>query len=148
MKRNNIIIALILSLLLLFSSCDVGLNQNEESSTRNPEQTCNHEDANDDGKCDICNDSVIVSIDFYAINDLHGKFSDTDSNIGVDELTTYLKAMAEIDDNVVFLKRRYVAGQFGIKSHQRNDHYRVDESSRFCIYDSRQSRIRLGRGIY
>ena len=103
MKRNNIIIALILSLLLLLSSCAFNLNQNEESNTNNPEQTCNHEDANDDGKCDICKGSVIVSIDFYAINDLHGKFADTDSNIGVDELTTYLKAMAEIDDNVVFL---------------------------------------------
>lgn len=62
-----------------------------------------HFDVNDDGYCDDCGISVIVYIDFYAINDLHGKLANTDSNIGVDELTTYLKNASKTDDNVVLL---------------------------------------------
>lgn len=36
-----------------------------------------------------------VELSFYAVNDLHGKFMDTDSQPGVDELTTYLKQLYE-----------------------------------------------------
>ena len=71
-----------------------------------PTQTlpsCAHTDANRDDICDLCKFSVIVSFDFYAINDLHGKFADADSNIGVDELTTYLKNARETDENAIFL---------------------------------------------
>ena len=62
-----------------------------------------HKDANGDEICDICAQSVIVLIDFYNINDLHGKLADTDDHIGVDELTTYLKNARNTDDNVLFL---------------------------------------------
>ena len=62
-----------------------------------------HVDVDDDGTCDNCAFSVIVIIDFYVINDLHGKFADTDSNGGVDELTTYLRNAGITDDNVVLL---------------------------------------------
>lgn len=62
-----------------------------------------HIDSDDNGLCDSCGSSVLVSFDFYAVNDLHGKFADTDQNPGVDELTTYLKAAAEKNDNTVFL---------------------------------------------
>lgn len=62
-----------------------------------------HIDVNDDGSCDLCYESVIVVIDFYALNDLHGKFCDTDTQPGVDELGTYFKMMEERDDNVVIL---------------------------------------------
>ena len=41
-------------------------------------------------------------LDVYAINDLHGKFEDTDSQPGVDEMTTYLKQMAS-EKNTIFL---------------------------------------------
>ena len=41
--------------------------------------------------------------DFYAINDLHGKFCDTDTQPGVDNLATYLKERENIDDNVIIL---------------------------------------------
>ena len=51
---------------------------------------CVHIDGNDDGKCDLCKKGVVVDIDFYAINDLHGMYADTDTQPGVDELTTYL----------------------------------------------------------
>ncbi len=62
-----------------------------------------HIDQNDNGACDICRAPLLVYFDFYAINDLHGKFADTSDNIGVDELTTYLKRAREIDDNAIFL---------------------------------------------
>lgn len=54
-----------------------------------------HVDGNDDGLCDNCQENVLVSLDFFAINDLHGKFSDTDDQPGVDELSTYLKTAGE-----------------------------------------------------
>ncbi len=62
-----------------------------------------HLDVNNDEYCDICSEYVIVVIDFYVVNDLHGKFCDTDTQPGVDELATYLKLMEERDDNVVFM---------------------------------------------
>lgn len=51
-----------------------------------------HADANDDGYCDDCGGYLIIALDLYAINDLHGVFDDSGSNEGVDELTTYLRA--------------------------------------------------------
>lgn len=50
-----------------------------------------HTDVNTDGVCDLCGESVTVELSFYAVNDLHGKFMDTDAQPGVDEFTTYLK---------------------------------------------------------
>ena len=55
-----------------------------------------HTDTDDNGICDDCYSSVIETFDIFAINDLHGKFADSDTNVGVDELTTYFKnAVAE-----------------------------------------------------
>lgn len=50
-----------------------------------------HSDVNSDGICDICLESVVVELSFYAVNDLHGKFMDTDAQPGLDEFTTYIK---------------------------------------------------------
>ena len=44
---------------------------------------CAPKKGNDEGKT--------VQLSFYAVNDLHGKFMDTDTQPGVDELTTYIK---------------------------------------------------------
>ena len=63
----------------------------------------NHKDENSDKKCDDCGISVVTTFDFYAINDLHGKFVNTDNTVGVEGLTTYLKQSAELDDNPIFL---------------------------------------------
>lgn len=65
--------------------------------------TGQHVDRDNDYGCDICQTSVAVLIDFYVINDLHGKLDDTSSNIGVDELTTYLENTAFYDEHTVFL---------------------------------------------
>lgn len=62
-----------------------------------------HTDAGDDGKCDNCGISTLVIVDFYTINDLHGKIADADTHPGVDELTTYLKKAKKTDDHVVLL---------------------------------------------
>lgn len=69
-----------------------------------PFADCTHsQDDNADGHCDTCGISILVVLDFYAINDLHGKFTDGDNHPGVDELTTYLKACVATDDSAVLL---------------------------------------------
>ena len=77
-----------------------------EDDNKEDEHSCDktgHTDSNADDYCDECNTYVAVIIDFYVINDLHGKFCDTDSQGGVDELATYLKNARETDDNSIFL---------------------------------------------
>lgn len=80
------------------------VSSNNQSGTISGDNGCKkHKDANKDEICDLCKKSVIVYVDFYNINDLHGKFADADSNIGVDELTTYLKNARNEDDHAFFL---------------------------------------------
>ncbi len=62
-----------------------------------------HTDTDDNGMCDECKMSVLVYLDLYSINDLHGKFEDTDSQPGVDELTTYLLNEKKRSNNVILL---------------------------------------------
>ncbi len=94
MKR--LLALLLLITVLLTCACDI--------SPDVPSGKCDtHVDSNDDGKCDNCYISVIVTVDFYAINDLHGKFADTDANEGVDEMTTYFKNAKKTDDHAIIL---------------------------------------------
>lgn len=67
------------------------------------QQECMHIDQNADELCDTCGTDVVVNVDFYVINDLHGKICDSSQQPGVDELTTYLKAAQFTDENVVLL---------------------------------------------
>ncbi len=97
MKRNLTLISLLLAAVMLLSSCDTLFWNAADPSS------CTHKDKDDNGVCDSCDTSVLVTVDLYAINDLHGKFDDTESNAGVDELTTYLKYRASVDDHTVFL---------------------------------------------
>ena len=62
-----------------------------------------HTDDNNDGTCDDCGISVVIVLDLFAINDLHGKFKDSGSQPGVDELTTYLKNAYANEDHVLLL---------------------------------------------
>ena len=66
------------------------------------EQTCVHTDDNEDLVCDSCGNSVLVTFEVYGINDLHGKLDDTDSQPGVDELTTFIKNKRQ-DHNVLLI---------------------------------------------
>ena len=60
-------------------------------------------DAGDDGKCDTCGANCLVIVDFYNLNDLHGKIADGENHPGVDELTTYFKRAKRTDQHAVFL---------------------------------------------
>lgn len=54
---------------------------------------CAHQDTDSDDVCDVCGICVKVVLDFYAVNDLHGKYEDTDAQPGVDEFTTFMKEL-------------------------------------------------------
>ena len=82
-------------------SGSVGLNGNTPSAGTNTGE--DHADVNDDGLCDTCQIDVVETIDFYNFNDLHGKFDDSDTQPGVDELTTFLLQAKQTDDHVVIL---------------------------------------------
>ena len=71
------------------------------SDSEFPEE--NHTDTDDDGTCDDCGISVVIILDLFAVNDLHGKFCDSDTQGGVDELTTYLKNAYKTEDHVILL---------------------------------------------
>ena len=91
--------------LLLALVCLVGCTAAPAlQSDQPPFANCAHsQDDNNDGHCDTCGISVLVVLDLYAINDLHGKFTDGDNHPGVDELTTYLKNCIATDMTAVLL---------------------------------------------
>jgi len=62
-----------------------------------------HVDQDDDGSCDECGESVIIFLDMFVINDLHGKLCDSNTQPGVDEMTTYLKNAYATKDHVLLL---------------------------------------------
>ena len=62
-----------------------------------------HTDEDNDGVCDDCKISVLVELDFYVMNDLHGKFTDGTNHPGVDELTTFFKNVYNTEDNVLLI---------------------------------------------
>ena len=96
MKKLCLLLALVMALL-----CGCSDSQ--------PVADCSvaHQDNNNDGLCDNCSTVVIVSVDIYAINDLHGKVVDGDifglSHPGVDELSTYLKQAKQANPNTIIL---------------------------------------------
>lgn len=93
--------ALLLALMMVLCACQGTVPSTETTqpsqSTQPTEPSqpvttpSEHADENGDEWCDICGIDVTVELDFYAFNDLHGVFNDTDDNPGLDELTTYLK---------------------------------------------------------
>lgn len=66
-------------------------------------QCVTHQDANDDALCDGCGEDLLVTVDFYGVNDLHGKVADADSHPGVDEMSTYFKNARAADEHMVLL---------------------------------------------
>ncbi|MBO5788958.1 MAG: bifunctional metallophosphatase/5'-nucleotidase [Clostridia bacterium] len=73
------------------------------SSSTPDASACAHTDGNRDDYCDTCQIYLVVYFDFYAVNDLHGKFCDTDTQPGVDEMTAYLnQAYAQKDNVIIF----------------------------------------------
>ena len=89
------------------ASYEAALKEQEENqnadATRPTTPDCQHVDAGDDGKCDTCGANCLVIVDFYNLNDLHGKIADGENHPGVDELTTYFKRAKRTDQHAVFL---------------------------------------------
>lgn len=100
---KQILIFILIAAMLLCAGCTEQVRVETSAPTVSTTSPHSHEDKNDNGSCDGCGESVMTTFDLYAINDLHGKITDGDSHPGVDELTTYLKAAAATDDNVVLL---------------------------------------------
>ncbi len=125
MKKILIVFILVISLAL--SSCELLLelpgdgtdsnssnsgsasSGNDDNSTGSQDSGndsgahTNHSDTDNNGLCDTCKVSVLIELDFYVMNDLHGKFTDGTNHPGVDELTTYLKNAYKDNDNVFLL---------------------------------------------
>lgn len=96
MKKS--ILALILALFLLLSACT------PVAPSVDGDGTClSHTDVDDNGLCDVCSLSVLVVVDFFGVNDLHGKLPDAANQPGADELTTYLKNQRESNDHMVLI---------------------------------------------
>ena len=92
----------VLTLILLLTLAGCGANNGEAGNTESTK--CDtHVDYDIDNLCDKCGISVLVYVDFYAINDMHGKFTDSVNQPGVDELTTYLKRAEARDDYMIIL---------------------------------------------
>lgn len=70
---------------------DSDFSQPQTYIKHNPPVTHTHTDADGNTVCDECGKSVLSELSFYAVNDLHGKFMDTNTQPGLDEFTTYLK---------------------------------------------------------
>ncbi len=105
MKKQ--ILLLLLSIIFLFKGCgDVPPGGETQPPADTEQNTCapeNHKDEGNDGYCDVCNEYVIVLVDFYTLNDLHGKFADGETHIGVDEMTTYFKNVQATDQVSILL---------------------------------------------
>ncbi len=78
---------------------DGSTDEGEGDGNTDEDTACqSHKDADNNEKCDVCNESVVIILDFYTINDLHGKLLDNEKQPGVDELTTYLMNAWRYDD--------------------------------------------------
>ncbi len=88
---------------LIDDSSDSVDDSSDESSDDSETDDVEHVDEDDNGFCDECKESVTLTLDIFSINDLHGKFADTDAQAGVDELSTYIKNAKAKNENTLFL---------------------------------------------
>ena len=70
-----------------------GDNNPDGGNTPDDNGCTTHTDTDNNGYCDSCNEYVVVIVDIYAINDLHGKVLPSDTQPGIASLTTYLKTV-------------------------------------------------------
>ena len=111
MKKRRIALLNILLCAGLLTGCQILPNSSSNGLTGDPQgggssvelPSEEHTDADNNGVCDDCNQSVIVSVDFYAVNDLHGKFLANDTQPGVGGLTTYLQEAQAANPNTLLL---------------------------------------------
>lgn len=60
-----------------------------------------HKDDTHDGNCDWCNKPIKAELDLFVLNDLHGKVVDSESQPGLEEMTTYLKNQIDNTNGVL-----------------------------------------------
>ncbi len=115
-KINLRLLALLLALVMMVSvltSCEeflggiIGTTTTNKTTTNKNDEWENydseHKDLDNNGLCDDCKIDVVERIDFYNFNDLHGKVADSDSQPGVDEMTTFLQNAKETDEHTVII---------------------------------------------
>ena len=90
-------------IVLSFAACNRTETETETDIHIPGEGIEGHTDYDCNKYCDECGLSVVTTFDFYAVNDLHGKFVDTSNTFGVEGLSTYLQKSAALDDNPIFL---------------------------------------------
>ena len=95
-------LCILLSLCLVLSGC---ATQNAAVQTTTGSVQCQnqHIDTENDGFCDRCSKFLLIFVDFYNINDLHGKIDDANTHPGVDELSTYLENAKEENEYTILL---------------------------------------------
>ena len=98
MKKYFLLLLMVVT--LLFTGCTP--SDTETGDSQKTENCEAHTDDDANNLCDKCGMSVLVYVDFYSVNDLHGKVADGESHPGVDELTTYLKN-AKLRDDYMFV---------------------------------------------
>ncbi|MBQ5707486.1 MAG: hypothetical protein IIV69_04350, partial [Peptococcaceae bacterium] len=84
-------LCLLLALLLLLTGCGKEVNVPQ---TTQPSETAALQET-ESGKHEL------VVLDIFAVNDLHGKFADSDTQPGVDELSTYLKNAQQTGNTIL-----------------------------------------------
>ncbi len=94
--------AIYLCIALLLAGCTAP-QASQSPETTQPALCTDHTDADDNWVCDSCQTGVGVSVDFFCINDLHGKVADGDTHPGVDEMTTYLRTAMQANPHSVLL---------------------------------------------
>lgn len=92
-------LCVLLVLCLLLTGCSTA----QQPTATTPNCDNGHTDAGNDGFCDRCSQFLLVMVDFYTLNDIHGKLADADTHPGLDELSTYLENAKETDDHAIFL---------------------------------------------
>lgn len=93
----------VLVLCLLLSACAPAQTGAPTTPPTTPSCANGHTDATNDGFCDVCSTFLLVMVDFYTLNDIHGKLADADTHPGLDELSTYLENAKKTDDHAIFL---------------------------------------------
>ena len=92
-------LAFVLGFIMFLSGCaafPLGGASGDISGNSSTNQSGNPSDGTE-------SDNGSVTIDIYAVNDLHGKFSDTYAQPGVDELSTYIKQSRTENENTIVL---------------------------------------------
>ncbi len=74
---------------------------NDVFQERNFLPYADHKDDTLDGNCDWCNKPINAELDLFVLNDLHGKVVDSESQPGLEEMTTYLKTQIDNTNGVL-----------------------------------------------